>query len=68
MDNYSRDQYKKAYNILMDYWVYLPDEEKKKIDIILQGIFRTGNVGGPNQETISRALERLKKNHGYGVK
>jgi hypothetical protein len=24
--------YKKAYNILMDYWDSLPDEEKKKID------------------------------------
>jgi len=24
--------YKKAYNILMDYWDSLPDEEKKDID------------------------------------
>jgi hypothetical protein len=27
-----KDSYVRAYNILMDYWDYLPDEEKAKID------------------------------------
>lgn len=32
------DKYKRAYEILMQYWDSLPDEEKPKIDEELRGI------------------------------
>jgi len=33
-----KPDYEKAYNILMDYWDSLPDEEKPKIDKRLKAI------------------------------
>ena len=70
MAKYSKDQYKKAYNILMDYvrWGYLSDEDNGEIDHKLSRIFGNGNLSEPTQDTISKALKRLKKKYGYGVK
>ena len=68
MAKYSKDQYKKAYNILMDYWDYLPDEDKEEIDSKLLRVFGNGNPIEPNQDTISKALKRLEKEYGFGVK
>tara|TARA_R110002051_G_scaffold194919_1_gene263120 strand:+ start:204 stop:410 length:207 start_codon:yes stop_codon:yes gene_type:complete len=68
MARYSKDQYKRAYNLLMDYWKYLPDEDKEEIDSKLLRIFGNGNISEPNQDTISKALNRLKKKYGYGIK
>ena len=55
--------YKEAYNILMDYWDYIPEEEKaevsKKIDNALQNQKLRRILAGANNETISNALRRL---------
>ena len=49
--------YKAAYNILMDYWDCIPEEEREgvseKLDLVLSPL------GGPNNATITRALRRL---------
>ena len=68
MARHSKDQYKRAYNLLMDYWKYLPDEDKEEIDSKLLRIFGNGIISEPNQDTIYKALNRLKKKYGYGVK
>ena len=55
--------YKKAYNILMDYWDCIPEEEKakvsKKLDDALQDQRLKKILAGANNKTITRALRRL---------
>ena len=50
--------YKAAYNILMDYWDCIPEEEKKKVSEKLDDIL-SPTIGGPDNATITRALRRL---------
>ena len=65
----SKDQYKKAYNILMDYWNYFPDEDKEDIHKRLNEIFGSHkNNHEPDPDVISRVLKRLKKQYGFGKK
>ena len=69
MANYSKDQYKKAYNLLMDYWDYLPDEDKEGLDKRLNEIFGNHKSNHePDPNVISRVLKRLKKQYGFGNK
>ena len=57
--------YKAAYNILMDYWDYLPDEDKPIIDDKLNQIFNDSN--GPPKDCIKNALKRLRDECDFGV-
>ena len=55
--------YKEAYNILMDYWDYIPEEERaevsKKLDDALSPNKVKQLLAGANNNTITRALRRL---------
>ena len=57
--------YKTAYNILMDYWDYLPDEDKPIIDDKLNQIFNNSN--SPPKDCIKNALKRLRDECGFGI-
>ena len=61
---FSKYQYKSAYNILMDYWDYLPDEDKSIIDDRLNKIFN--GSAKPPKNCIKNALKRLRDECGYG--
>jgi|TARA_Y100000034_G_C6661479_1_gene290017 hypothetical protein len=49
--------YKAAYNILMDYWDCIPEEEKREVSERLDAVLSP--LGGSNNATIARALKRL---------
>ena len=49
--------YKAAYNILMDYWDCIPEEERERVNEKLNDVLSP--PGGPNNATITRALRRL---------
>ena len=56
--------YKEAYNVLMDYWDCIPEEERvevsKKIDKALNPLDRFKKLlAGANNNTITKALRRL---------
>ena len=53
------------FNILMDYWDYLPDEDKQIIDNKLNIVFN-GNTRPP-KDCIKRALKRLKDECNFGI-
>jgi hypothetical protein len=57
--------YKAAYNILMDYWDYLPEEDKQIIDDKLNIVFN-GNTRPP-KDCIKNALKRLKDECNFGI-
>ena len=57
--------YKTAYNILMDYWDYLPDEDKPIIDDKLNQIFNNSN--SPPKDCIKNALKRLRDECGVAI-
>ena len=48
----------------MDYWDYLPDEDKSSIDKKLNEIFNGNN---PPKDCIKNALERLRNECGFGI-
>ena len=58
--------YKAAYNILMEYWDCIPEEEKvavnKRLEIVLNN-----NNNPPPREAISNALKRLREKYSFGV-
>ena len=55
--------YKEAYNVLMDYWDCIPEEERievsKKLDDALNPKKLKELLAGANNDTITRALRRL---------
>jgi len=57
--------YKAAYNVLMDYWDYLPEEEKHIIDDKLNRIFNGSTR--PPRNCIKDALKRLRDDCGFGI-
>ena len=57
--------YKAAYNVLMDYWDYLPDEEKQIIDDKLNQIFNGCN--NPPKDCIKNTLKNLRDEFGFGI-
>ena len=50
--------YKAAYNILMDYWDCIPEEERKSVSEKLDAVL-SSSLGKPDNATITRALRRL---------
>jgi len=55
--------YQEAYNVLMDYWDYIPEEERvevsKRLDDALNPDRLKKLLAGANNNTITRALRRL---------
>ena len=55
--------YKEAYNILMDYWDCIPEEERievsKRLDAALNSDGLKELLAGANNNTITKALRRL---------
>ena len=68
--------WKAAYNILMDYWDFIPEEERilvdQKLKIALSehnGSSKTSshNFRSPPKDCIKNALKRLKDQYGFGI-
>ena len=49
--------YKAAYDLLMEYWDCIPEEEKEKVSEKLDAVLYP--LGRPDNATITRALRRL---------
>ena len=68
--------WKAAYNILMDYWDFIPEEERQLVDQKLKialnehnGPFTTSShiFDSPPRDCIKNALKRLKDQYGFGI-
>ena len=59
------EDYKAAYNILMDYWNSIPEEKRYEVDALLKKALNSYN--DPPKDCIKNALQRLRDNYGYGI-
>ena len=68
--------WKAAYDILMDYWDYIPEEERKSVDKKLRIALNeqnspskplSSNYDSPPKDCIKKALKRLKKQYEFGI-
>ena len=68
--------WKAAFNILMDYWDFIPEEERKSVDKKLRIALNeqnsslktsSSNYDSPPKDCIKRALKRLKDQYGFGI-
>lgn len=57
--------YKTAYNILMDYWDCIPEEERHQVDEKLRNAL--DNNDNPPKDCIKNALKRLRDECGFGI-
>ena len=64
-----------AFNILMDYWDFIPEEERKIVDQKLKIALNehmgpsqrpSRNFHTPPKDCIKNALKRLKDQYGFG--
>ena len=70
-----KSDWKAAFNILMDYWDYIPEEDRKSVDKKLHIALNEQNsplkpssskYDSPPKDCIKNALKRLKKQYGFG--
>ena len=68
--------YKAAYNILMDYWDFIPEDERKIVDQKLSLALNEPNSSfkelselkdTPPKDCIKNTLNRLKDEFGFGI-
>ena len=68
--------WKAAFNILMDYWDYIPEEERKSVDRKLRIALNeqnspfklpSHNFHSPPKDCIKNVLKRLKDEYGFGI-
>jgi hypothetical protein len=68
--------WKAAYDILMDYWDFIPEEERKSVDKKLRIALNeqnspskvlSTNLHSPPKDCIKNALKRLKDQCGFGI-
>ena len=68
--------FKAAYNILMDYWDYIPEEERTSVDKRLRIALNeqnspskasSHNYHSPPKDCIKRVLKRLRDTMGFGI-
>lgn len=57
--------YKAAYNILMDYWDSIPEEEQQEVHEKLEEALN--NKLSPPRKAISNAIRRLRDECGFGI-
>ena len=71
-----KSDYKAAFNILMDYWNFIPEEERKLVDQKLRialnehkGPLKTpsSDYHSPPKDCIKKAFKRLKDEMGFGI-
>ena len=71
-----KSDYKAAYNILMDYWDYIPEEERKLVDQKLRIALNEQNSpsklfslekDSPPKDCIKQAFKRLRDEFGFGM-
>tara|TARA_R100001530_G_C4239441_1_gene134925 strand:- start:403 stop:588 length:186 start_codon:yes stop_codon:yes gene_type:complete len=58
-----KPDYEAAFNILMEYWDFLPEEEHTIIDEKLNKVLNDE----PTNDCIKRTLDRLKEEFGFGI-
>ena len=68
--------WKAAFNILMDYWDFIPEEERELVDQKLRIALNeqnspskpsSHNLHSPPKDCIQNALKRLKDQCGFGI-
>ena len=57
--------YKAAFNILMDYWDYIPEEERYQVDKRLKKALDDTN--NPPENCINNAMNKLRDECGFGI-
>ena len=71
-----KPDWKAAYNILMDYWDFIPEEERKSVDQKLKIALNEhnwsskssfDNFHSPPKDCIKNALKRLKDQYRFGI-
>ena len=71
-----KPDWKAAYNILMDYWDFIPEEERILVDQKLKIALNehngsskllSSNFHSPPKDCIKNALKRLKDQYGFGI-
>jgi hypothetical protein len=78
-----KPDWKAAYNILMDYWDYIPEEDRITVDRRLKKVLDEKTVVNrahkgpfkplsqelhiPPKDCIKNALNRLKEDYGFGI-
>ena len=71
-----KSDWKAAFNILMDYWDFIPEEERKLVDQKLRIALNeqnspskasSHNYHSPPKDCIKRVLKRLKDTMGFGI-
>ena len=71
-----KPDWKAAFNILMDYWDYIPEEEHESVDKKLRIALNeqnsplkpsSPNYDRPPKDCIKKALKRLKDQYGFGI-
>ena len=69
-----KPDWKAAYNILMDYWDFIPEEERKSVDKKLRIALNeqnspfkasSNNFHSPPKDCIKKAFKRLKDQYGF---
>ena len=71
-----KPNWRAAFNILMDYWDFIPEEERQLVDRKLK-IALNEHIGHskrssrnfciPPKDCIENALKRLKDQYGFGI-
>jgi len=70
-----KSNWKAAFNILMDYWDFIPEEERQLVDQKLKIALGehngssealSSNFHSPPKDCIKNALKRLKDQYGFG--
>ena len=71
-----KPNWKAAFNILMDYWDFIPEEERKIVDQKLRIALNeqnsplkppSPNYDRPPKDCIKKALKRLKDQYRFGI-
>ena len=71
-----KSDYKAAFNILMDYWDFIPEEERTSVDNKLKVALKeqyspfkpsSREIHNPPKDCIKRAFKRLKDQCDFGI-
>ena len=71
-----KPDWKAAYDILMDYWDFIPEEERKSVDKKLSIALNEQNspsketshkIYSPPKDCIKQAFKRLRDEFGFGI-
>ena len=71
-----KPNWKAAYDILMDYWDFIPEEERQLVDQKLKVALNehnslsktpSHNFHSPPKDCIKNAFKRLRDEYGFGI-